>query len=109
MWLVLIRLGSAASVIQNDPQYQALVLFDHVMNDWRDVIRHKINVPTAIFTGEYSNNLPSQKWMHLMIQDSVLYIYSKVEQGDHFLAFKNPLKFTADVQSFLDNKITKTH
>jgi non-heme chloroperoxidase len=32
----------------------------------------------------------------------MLYVYSKAEQGDHFLAFKNPLKFTADLQSFLD-------
>jgi non-heme chloroperoxidase len=25
-------------------------LFNHATNDWRDVIRHKIHVPTAIFT-----------------------------------------------------------
>ena len=92
----------ASAFIKNDPNYLALVLFDHATNDWRDVIRHKINVPTAIFTGEYSNNLPSQKWMQSVIPGSMLYLYSKAEQGDHFLAFKNPLKFTADLQSFLD-------
>ena len=92
----------ASAFIKNDPNYLALVLFDHATNDWRDVIRHKINVPTAIFTGEYSNNLPSQKWMQSVIPGSILYVYSKAEQGDHFLAFKNPLKFTADLQSFLD-------
>jgi pimeloyl-ACP methyl ester carboxylesterase len=94
--------GFAWTFIHNDPKYLALVMFDHIMSDWRDVIRHKINVPTAIFTGEYSNNLPSQKWMQSVIPGSTLYVYSKAEQGDHFLAFKNPLKFTADLQSFLD-------
>ena len=94
--------GFARTFIQNDPKYLAFILFDHVANDWRDVIRHKINVPTAIFTGEYSNNLPSQQWMHTTIPGSSLYVYSKGEQGDHFLAFKNPVKFTADLKAFLE-------
>jgi pimeloyl-ACP methyl ester carboxylesterase len=92
----------ARTFIHNDPKYLALVMFDHVMSDWRDVIRHKINVPTAIFTGEYSNNLPSQRWMHFVIPGSALFVYSKSEQGDHFLAFKNPLKFTKDLKEFLE-------
>jgi hypothetical protein len=28
-------------------------------------------------------------------------VYSKDEQGDHFLAFKNPRKFTSDLHAFL--------
>ncbi len=28
--------------------------------------------------------------------------YSKAEHGDHFLMFKNPVKFTKDLQAFLD-------
>jgi pimeloyl-ACP methyl ester carboxylesterase len=94
--------GFARTVIQNDPHYLALVLFDHAMNDWRDVIRYKINVPTAIFTGEYSNNVPSQRWMQSVIPSSKLYLYTKAEQGDHFLAFKNPVKFTKDLKAFLE-------
>lgn len=92
----------ASAFIQNDPEYMSLVLFDHAMNDWRDVIHHKINVPTAIFTGEYSNNLPSQRWMQSVISNSKIYVYSKAEQGDHFLAFKNPIKFTKDLKTFLE-------
>lgn len=88
--------------IKNNPQQLAKVLFDHITNDWRDVISHKINIPTAIFTGEYSNNLPSQQWMHSEIQGSTLYVYSKAEFGDHFLAAKNPVKFTKDVHEFLE-------
>ncbi|RYG58539.1 alpha/beta hydrolase, partial [bacterium] len=52
----------ANEFIKNDPNYLAKVLFDHATNDWRDVVQHKINVPTAIFSGQESNNLPSQKW-----------------------------------------------
>ncbi|QEM67573.1 alpha/beta hydrolase [Geobacter sp. FeAm09] len=95
-------IGFAGTFIQNDPHYLSLVLFDHVMNDWRDVIRQKINVPTAIFTGEYSNNVPSQRWMQSVIPGAILFVYSKAEQGDHFLVFKNPVKFATDLGSFLE-------
>jgi pimeloyl-ACP methyl ester carboxylesterase len=92
----------AREFVKSDPKFMSLVLFDHAVNDWRDVIKHKINVPTAIFTGENSNNVPSQKWMNSVIPGSELHIYAAQEQGDHFLAFKNPTKFTADLTSFLD-------
>ncbi|QOK99335.1 alpha/beta hydrolase (plasmid) [Ralstonia pseudosolanacearum] len=91
----------ANTFIKNDPKALAMVLFDHATNDWRDVIRHKIDVPTAIFTGEYSNNLPSQRWMQKTISGARLFVYTKAEQGDHFLMFKNPFKFTADLHAFL--------
>ncbi|MDR3432141.1 MAG: alpha/beta hydrolase [Rouxiella aceris] len=91
----------AHKFIKNDPKYLSLVLFDHATNDWSDVIRHKINVPTAIFTGDYSHNVPSQKWIHSVIPGSELFVYTKEEQGDHFLAFKNPLRFTYDLVAFL--------
>lgn len=94
--------GFARSLIKNDLKYMALVLYDHASQDWRDVIAKKINVPTAIFTGEYSANLQSQKWMKSVIPDSTLYVYTKAEQGDHFLAFKNPVKFTTDLRRFLE-------
>lgn len=92
----------ANTFVKNDPEYMKQVLFDHASNDWRDVLRHRIDVPTAIFTGEYSNNLPSQRWAQSVIPNSSLYVYSKAEQGDHFLAFKNPFKFTSDLQAFLE-------
>lgn len=94
-------LSLSKAVIPNDPQAMARVLFDHASNDWRDVIRHKITVPTAIFSGEQSNNLPSQRWMQRQIPGSVLFTYSEAEQGDHFLMFKNPFKFTQDLHRFL--------
>ena len=92
----------ANEFIKNDPKAIARVLFDHTTNDWRDVVRHKINVSVAIFSGEESNNLPSQRWAQSVMPNATLYSYTKAEQGDHFLMFKNPFKFTADLRSFLD-------
>lgn len=93
----------AGEFIKTDPNFTAKVLFDHATNDWRDVIRHKIRVPTAIFSGEYSSNLPSQRWMASVIPNARLYTYTEAEQGDHFLMFKNPFKFTADLRAFLEH------
>jgi len=93
----------ANEFVRTDPEDSAKVLFDHATNDWRDVIRHKINVPTAIFSGEYSNNLTSQRWMASVIPNASLYVYTKAEQGDHFLMFKNPFKFTEDLRAFLEH------
>lgn len=92
----------ARRFMPNDMRYMSLIMYDHAGNDWRDVISKKINVPTAIFTGEYSANVPSQRWMKSVIPDATLYIYTKEEQGDHFLMFKNPLKFTQDLRDFLE-------
>jgi len=92
----------AAEFIKTDPQAIARVLFDHVTNDWRDVVRHKLNIPVAIFSGEESNNLPSQRWAASAIPGAVLYSYSADEQGDHFLMFKNPVKFVTDLRAFLE-------
>jgi len=96
--------GFAGAFIQNDPKYLLNVLFDHAANDWHDVITHRINVPTAIFTGELSNNLASQRWMHTAIPHSKLMIYSKDDQGDHLLMFRSPIKFTRDLRAFLEAK-----
>jgi pimeloyl-ACP methyl ester carboxylesterase len=92
----------AAAVVKTDPDATARVLFDHVTNDWRDVVSHKIDVPVAIFSGEESNNLPSQRWAASVIPGARLYAYTAAEQGDHFLMFKNPVKFTTDLRAFLD-------
>lgn len=94
----------AEKVVKSDMNYMKLVLFDHAMNDWRDVIRNKIDVPTAIFTGVHSDSLQGQRWIHSVIPNSELHVYKDEEEGDHFLAFKNPVKFTQELQSFLEKK-----
>ncbi|MEJ8859259.1 hypothetical protein WKW79_32155 [Variovorax robiniae] len=92
----------ASAFIKSDPKAMGRVLFDHTVNDWRDVVRHKIDIPAAIFSGEESNNLPCQQWAQSVIADARLYSYSSAEQGDHFLMFKNPLKFVEDLRAFLE-------
>lgn len=92
-----------AAQIEADPAYTMLVLFDHAKNDWRDVIRNKLDIPMAVFSGEESNNLPSQKWIVQTAPDAGLFNYSSEDEGDHFLMQKNPLKFVADLREFLTN------
>ena len=92
----------ASATIKNNFDSMSQVLFDHAMNDWRDVVSKKIDVPTAIFSGDYSHNVRSQQWANSVIPNSQLYIYTKKEEGDHFLAFKNPKKFTSDLDSFIE-------
>ncbi|MCJ2038994.1 alpha/beta hydrolase [Methylobacterium sp. J-059] len=92
----------AQSFVKTDPNFTKLVMYDHFTNDWRDVVRHKIDRPTAIFTGEWSANVPSQRWARSVIPGATLHVYTKAEQGDHFLMFKNPVKFTDDLRAFLD-------
>jgi pimeloyl-ACP methyl ester carboxylesterase len=91
----------ARAIVDNDFAYLELVLFDHLLNDWRDVVAHKIDVPAAVFSGEKSSHLPSQRWLASVIPDSTLHVYTEEEQGDHFLMFKNPIKFANDVLAFL--------
>ncbi|MGI4849663.1 MAG: alpha/beta fold hydrolase [Janthinobacterium lividum] len=91
----------ARKVVKNDVADLKQVLFDHASSDWREVIRRRIDVPTAIFTGIYSDSLQRQQWIHAAIAGSELHVYTAEQQGDHFLAFKNPVKFTADLDAFL--------
>lgn len=91
----------AQTVIPSDPEYTSLVLFDHAMNDWRDVVSQKLDMPVAVFSGEESNNLPSQKWIAETVPNGRLYSYTAAEQGDHLLMLKNPVKFVTDLRAFL--------
>lgn len=40
--------------------------------------------------------------MRSVIPNATLYDYTAKEQGDHFLMFKNPVKFTQDLQAFFE-------
>ena len=63
-----------AEFIQNDPKHLPLIMFDHVMNDWRDVIRRRIDLPVAIFTGEHRATVPCQRWRASAIPNAGLYV-----------------------------------
>ncbi|MDT8332873.1 alpha/beta hydrolase [Roseomonas gilardii] len=92
----------AEAVVRNDAARMILVMYNHAAGDWRDVLLHKIRVPVAFFTGDWSANVPSQRWAHAAIPGSRLFVYGKEDEGDHFLMLKNPLKFCADLAAFLD-------
>ncbi|MCY1249662.1 hypothetical protein D9M72_632160 [compost metagenome] len=77
------------------------VLFDHILNDWRDVILHKIDKPTLVVSGEHSSWVESQRWIASVVPDGRAIIYGKEEHGDHFLHLKNPMKFAEQIISFL--------
>ncbi|GKW23648.1 hypothetical protein PEC311524_12420 [Pectobacterium carotovorum subsp. carotovorum] len=76
------------------------VLFDHILNDWRDVFSWKIQRPTLVVSGEYSNWVESQRWIAETEPDGQALIYGKNENGDHFLHLKEPLKFSEQLKSF---------
>lgn len=78
------------------------VLFSHIMTDWRDVISNKIHKPTLVVSGEYSNWVEGQQWISETVKNSRVIIYTKEEHGDHFLHLKNPVRFSGQIRSFLN-------
>ncbi len=77
------------------------VLFDHILNDWRDVLTGKIRKPTMVVSGEHSNWVESQRWIAETVPQGQALIYGKQENGDHFLHLKEPLKFASQLSEFL--------
>jgi hypothetical protein len=75
---------------------------------WRDVISTWADVPTAIFTSVYGGSLSGQQGIHSVIPNRELHVYPAEGQGDHFLAFGNPFKFTADLTAFLNKLLGDT-
>lgn len=78
------------------------VLFDHISNDWTEVIKYKIDIPTAVFAANDPVRLPSQKWMAEVIPHAQLFAYIAKDSGDHDLMIKNPIKFSRDLTQFLN-------
>lgn len=85
------------------PDMDALqhVLFDHILNDWRDVLQRKITKPTLVVSGEHSNWVESQRWITETVSDGRAIVYGKNEHGDHFLHLKEPKKFAEQLHDFL--------
>jgi len=85
------------------PDMEALkqVLFDHILNDWRDVLIHKISKPVLVISGEHSNWVESQRWIADTVPDGRMIIYGKNQHGDHFLHLKEPQMFTNQLHDFL--------
>ncbi len=87
--------------IKMPSKYAALLLFNHSVSDWRDLIP-RITLPTLIIGGEASIfSVDALKWIHTQIRGSQLEIFSEEEGGSHFMFFENPKKFNAIVEKFL--------
>ncbi|KML68301.1 alpha/beta fold hydrolase [Pectobacterium peruviense] len=65
------------------------------------VVSKKIARPTLVVSGEYSNWVESQRWIAETVPDGQMIVYSKNENGDHFLHLKEPLKFSEQLKTFL--------
>ena len=85
------------------PDMDALqfILFDHIKNDWRDVLCHKITRPVLVISGENSNWVESQRWIAETVPHGRIIVYGKDEYGDHFLHLKLPRKFAGQLKAFL--------
>ncbi|WP_102030681.1 alpha/beta fold hydrolase [[Mannheimia] succiniciproducens] len=89
-------------VCPHDKDALEQVLFDHILNDWRDVLINKIDKPTLVVSGEHSNWVESQRWIAQTVPNSEDLIYGKHEHGDHFLHLKMPQKFAGELTEFLN-------
>jgi pimeloyl-ACP methyl ester carboxylesterase len=82
-------------------RYGAMLLIDHVMQDWRDVLS-RIDVPTLVIGGEVSHVAPaSQEWSASQIPGARLRVFGRAEGGAHFPFFEAPKEFAAVLTEFL--------
>ena len=82
-------------------EYAARLLYNHSMQDWRDVIP-RLSVPTLVIGGKASH-IPwkSQAWIHEQIPNSELVLFDKDEGGHHFMFISCPDKFNRVIVTFL--------
>ena len=77
------------------------LLFDHCLNDWRDVIE-KTRLPSLVVGGRKSIfSAESQEWIAAVNPNATASIFEEHEGGGHFMFFENPQRFNAEVAGFL--------
>lgn len=82
-------------------KHAATLLFNHSLQDWRDVMP-RIDLPTLIITGKASV-VPwrSQAWIHSVITGSRLEIFEEKRGGHHFAFLENPSRFNKLIAEFI--------
>ena len=79
------------------------LLFDHCLNDWRDVIM-ATRLPSLVVGGRKSIfSAESQEWIAAVNPNAKASIYEENEGGGHFMFFENPRRFNAEVSAFLSS------
>ncbi len=77
------------------------LLYEHCLNDWRDVIR-SISLPTLVIGAEASIfSAPSQRWIAAQNPNATVEIFEASEGGSHFMFAENPKRFNRVVGAFL--------
>jgi pimeloyl-ACP methyl ester carboxylesterase len=81
--------------------YGAKLVFDHVLQDWRDVLP-MIDVPVLVIGGEVSHvPASSQEWTASMIPGAQVRVLTREEGGSHFPFFEKPEVFAAVIAEFI--------
>lgn len=82
--------------------YAAKLVFDHVLQDWRDVLP-TIDVPVLVIGGEVSHvPASSQEWTATAIPGAQVRILTREEGGSHFPFIERPEVFATVVTNFFD-------
>jgi pimeloyl-ACP methyl ester carboxylesterase len=80
----------------------ATLLFNHSLEDWRDVLP-RINIPVQMIAGKASV-VPwkSQVWIMEQIPDARIEVLQEKDGGYHFSFLENPKRFNQIVSSFIN-------
>ena len=82
-------------------EHAADLLFDHLLNDWRDIIQ-AIRLPTLVIGGRASFFDPaSQEWIASCNPAAECRIFTADEGGAHFMFYENSNGFNEVVDQFL--------
>lgn len=91
----------AAENLKMPREAAADLLFDHCLNDWRDIIV-STRLPALVVGGRKSIFSPeSQEWIASVNPNATASIFEEHEGGGHFMFFENPRRFNAEVSAFL--------
>ncbi len=91
----------AAENLQMPRQEAADLLWDHCLNDWRDVIVD-IDLPTLVVGSEASIfSAESQRWIAAQNPNAEVVIFEADDGGSHFMFYENPERFNRHVREFL--------
>lgn len=91
----------AAENVKMPRAHAADLLFDHCLNDWRDVIGAN-RLPTLVIGGRNSIfPAESQEWIASVNPNAKASIYEGEEGGGHFMFYENPKRFNREVGEFL--------
>ena len=77
------------------------LLFDHCLNDWRDVIA-STRLPALVGGGRKSIfSVESKQWIASVNPQVEAVIFEEAEGGEHFMFYENAPRFNCEAAAFL--------